>query len=149
VFFFCFVFFFLIYYIIFFIPFLFWGRRRPPPTERQSVRKQHTHTPDKLKDSTGVEVSHITTELLRCVAEHIFRRRDACLQTEGRHVEILPQDTAGFMRVLCPANRPAVSRWAVHRCTAKRQLQSRKPVSILKGHPLLWASDSVIKQTAN
>jgi hypothetical protein len=112
--------------------FYLWGKLK------DKVYVNNPHTPDELKDNILVEISHYTREKLRRVAGNIFRKCEACLQAEGRHFEILLWDEVGCVCVLCPLNRPAVSRRAVHRYAAKRPLQCRKPTSIVKGHPVGW-----------
>jgi hypothetical protein len=89
------------------------------------------HKLDELKDNIQVEIYDITRELRR-VAGNIFSRREACLQAEGRHFEILLQDTVGFV-----SGKPAGS-FSVSGPAAKRPLQCRKPASILKGHSVVY-----------
>jgi hypothetical protein len=104
--------------------FYLWGKLK------DKVYVNNPHTLDELKDNIRVEISDITREELRRVAGNIFSRCEACLQAEGRHFEILLQDTVGSV-----SGKPAGS-FSVSIPAAKRPLQCRKPASILKRHPV-------------
>jgi hypothetical protein len=66
-------------------------------TKKNEVYVNNPHTLDELKDNIRVEISHITREEIHRVAGNIFKRCEACLQAEGRHLEIILKDKVDFV----------------------------------------------------
>jgi hypothetical protein len=95
----------------------------------------YTHTVDELKDSTGAEISHITRKEFRRVSGTFFESANSvCRQratTSWFHCKI-----STFCVYFASGKSAGIFRRAVHRYTANRPLQWRKPDSTLKGSPI-------------
>jgi hypothetical protein len=71
--------------------FYLWGK------QKDNVYVNNPHTLDELKDNIWFEISNITREEICRVAGNIFRRCEAYLQAEARHLEIVLQNKVGFV----------------------------------------------------